>query len=121
MTNAATDRPRVVKDAKGKRPSFYETPGLDQAMSMILVLANEMAVLRDRIDSIERVSARHGIDLAAEIETLVLDQEALEAREAWRQDFLERLYYLARKDAREAAEKDTAERFNAVIEEISRT
>jgi hypothetical protein len=112
-------RPHVVRDAKGKRPQFYYTPGLDQAMSMILVLANELSVLHDRLDSAERVFKAKGSDLAAEIEALVLDQEALEAREAWRQGFLERLYYLARKDASEAAAAESAEKYNATIEDIA--
>lgn len=114
-----TDRPHVVKDARGKRPAFYEAPGMDQAMSMIMVLANEISVLHDRLDSTERVAKAQGMDLTAGIETLVLDQDALEAREAWRQDFLERLFYLMRKDAREAAEADTAQRYAETIAEIA--
>lgn len=118
MTSTA-NRPHVVKDAKGKRPQFYDAPGMDQAMSMILVLANEISVLHDRLDSVERYAKTTGLDLAAGVETLVLDQEALEAREAWRQDFLDRIFYLMRKEAREAAEADTKERFNRTIEEIA--
>ncbi len=112
-------RPHVVKDAKGKRPQFYETSGLDQAMSMILVLANELSVLHDRLDSAERAAKARGLDLAAEIEALQLDQQALEAREAWRQDFLGRLYYLARKDAHEAAAADSADKYRQTIEDIA--
>ncbi|MGZ5925303.1 MAG: hypothetical protein ACXWLJ_01400 [Rhizomicrobium sp.] len=119
MTASNTgDRPHVQRDARGKRPQFYPTPGLDQAMSMILVLANEIAVLHDRLDSAERVLKAKGLEVALEIETLTLDQEALEAREAWRQDFLQRLYYLARKEASEAAAGDTPETFSATIDEI---
>jgi hypothetical protein len=112
-------RPHVQRDARGKRPQFYETPGLDQAMSMILVLANEFSVLHDRLDSAERVLKSRGIDMALEIEALVLDQKALEAREAWRQDFLQRLYYLARKEAHEAVNAETPEQFRATIDEIA--
>ncbi|NIJ09469.1 hypothetical protein FHS31_003101 [Sphingomonas vulcanisoli] len=120
MSDAATnERPHVVKDAKGKRPAFYEAPGLDQAMSMIMVLANEMAVLHDRLDSAERVMAANGVDLAAGIEALKLDQPALEQREAWRQDFLDRLFYLMRKDAAEAARAETAAGYHQVIEDIA--
>lgn len=118
MTTTA-ERPHVVKDAKGKRPQFYDAAGLDQAISMVMVLANEVSVLHDRIDSIERVAKAQGIDLAAGIETLVLDQTALEAREAWRQDFLERLFYLMRKEAAEATQADTKERFDRTIAEIA--
>jgi hypothetical protein len=113
------ERPHVVKDAKGKRPQFYDTAGMDQVMSMLLVLANEVSVLHDRIDSMERVSKAHGLDMAAEIEALTLDQPALEAREAWRQNFLERLYYLLRKEAKETAENDSAEKYTATIDDIA--
>lgn len=120
MSDAGTaQRPHVVKDAKGKRPVFYDAPGLDQAMSMIMVLANEMAVLHDRFDSAERVMAANGVDLAGGIESLTLDQAALEAREAWRQDFLDRLFYLMRKDASEAARAETAAGYRQTIEDIA--
>ena len=119
VETASTERPHVVKDAKGKRPGFYEAPGLDQAMSMIMVLANEMAVLHDRMESAERVMAANGVDLAAGIEALVLDQAALETREAWRQDFLDRLFYLMRKDAAEAARAETAAGYRQTIEDIA--
>lgn len=112
-------RPHVIRDARGKRPSFYPTEGLDHAMSMIMVLANELSVLHDRLDSAERVAKAQGLDLAAGIEALELDQTALEAREAWRQDFLARLFYLARKDATEAAEMETEEGFRQAVEEIA--
>lgn len=112
-------RPHVVKDAKGKRPQFYDTPGVDQAMSMIMVLANELSVLRDRLDSAERVAKAGGLDLAGGIEILVLDQEALEAREARRQDFLQRLFYLSRKEAAEAARAESEGSYRKTIEEIA--
>lgn len=109
----------MLRDARGKRPAFYDVPGMDQMMSMILVLAGEMSVLADRIDSIERVAAGHGIDLAAGIATLTLDQVALEAREARRQAMLGRLFYLMRKEAAEATARDTSEGYTAIIEEIA--
>lgn len=119
-TQTTAERPHVIKDAKGKRPQFYDAPGMDQAMSMIMVLANELSVVRDRLDLIERASAKRGVDLAADIETLELDQAALEEREQRRQDFLGRLFYLLRKDATEAAQADTSERFRSVIDEIAK-
>ena len=113
------ERPHVIRHARGKRPQFYDTPGLDQAMSMILVLANELSVMRDRLDSAERVAKASGLDLAAGIETLVLDQAALEEREERRQEFLRRLYYVQLKDAEEAAAQETDSAFRATIAEIA--
>lgn len=119
MMTPQQDRPHVIKDAKGKRPQFFPTEGVDQLLSMVMVLANEVAVLHDRIDAGERVAKQHGIDLAAGIEALTLDPAALEAREAWRQDFLDRLFYLARKEASEAAAAETEEGFRATIADIA--
>ncbi|MBC2669882.1 hypothetical protein ACFOON_00095 [Novosphingobium piscinae] len=120
MTHPApSDRPHVFRHARGKRPEFYETEGLDQAMSMIMVLASELCVVRDRLDSAERVAKAHGIDLAAGIETLVFDQAALEEREARRQEFMRRLFYVQLKDADEAAQAQTAEGYTRTIAEIA--
>jgi chemotaxis regulatin CheY-phosphate phosphatase CheZ len=65
------------------------------------------------------VLSANGIDLAAGIEALTLDQAAFEAREAWRQDFLDRLFYLMRKDAAAAARAETSASYRQAIEEIA--
>ena len=110
----------MERNAKGKRPLFYEAPGMDQAMSMILVLANEMMVVRDRLDTVERIAEAKGIMLEAEIEAFEPDQALLEVREARRQDFLARLYYLARKQAAELQAGDSAERYVNELDAIAK-
>jgi hypothetical protein len=119
MNTTETNTPRPQRYARGKRPHFYTTPGMDEAMSMVIVLAQELSVLRDRVDAIERVSAQRGIDLAREIENLVLDQPALDARELQRQQLFERLYYVVRKEAHELAEADSKQRYDQVIDETA--
>lgn len=111
---------KVIRDARGKRPQFYDAPGLDQAMSMIMVLANEFCVMRDRLDTVERVAAAKGLLVEAEVEAFQPDQAVLEAREARRQDFLARLFYLARKDAAEQAGDDSAERYAHTLADIAK-
>ena len=110
----------MIRDAKGKRPRFYESPVFDQMISMIMVLASEVSVLADHIDSIERVAAANGLDLAAGISVLQLESSALEAREMRRQALLQRLFYVMRKDAGEAAAKETGESYYALLDEIAK-
>lgn len=110
---------RLERNSRGKRPQFYETPGLDEAMAMIMVLANELSVVRDRLDTVEKVAATKGVMLDAEIEAYEPDQAVLEARELRRQDFLARLFYLARKDAAEQASGDTADRYARALDDIA--
>jgi hypothetical protein len=114
-----TDLAPMLRSAKGKRPGFYETPVLDQMMSMIMVLAGEVSVLGDQIDLMQRAAATTGLDLAGAMRGLTLDQTALEEREARRQALLERLFYLMRKEAAEAEAAETAEGYSGVIAEIA--
>jgi hypothetical protein len=107
------------RDSRGKRPAFYDHPALDQMMSMIMVLTSEMSVLTDHVDSLERVLAASGIDVAGGMADLKLDQDALEAREAGRQRLLERIFYLMRKEATEARAGETAPGYMQVIDEIA--
>lgn len=108
---------QLSRNARGKRPHFFPTDGLDQAMSMILVLAEELCVVRDRLDTVEHVARDGG--LADAIEAYQPDEAALQAREARRQAFLAKLYYLARKEAAELSGEDTPERFTATITDIA--
>jgi hypothetical protein len=110
---------QLERNAKGKRPLFYDTPGMDEAMSMIMVLANELMVVRDRLDTVEKVAAAKGVMLDAEIEAFEPDQAVLEERELRRQDFLARLFYLARKQAAELGSGDSAERYKKALEDIA--
>jgi len=119
MSDATNNQPKLSHDARGKRPTFYETSGVDQLMSMVMVLASELTVLRDRLDAQERVAKLHGIDLAAGIDTLQLDEVALQERERWRQSFLDRLFYMARKESAEAAMGDSQKAFNSTIADIA--
>jgi hypothetical protein len=112
---------RLKRTVRGRRPDFYPAQGMDQAMSMIMVLAQEFAVLRERVDTIERVAAGKGVFLAEDIEAFVPDQAVLEGRELWRQEFFERLFYLLHQQAAEAAGGDTAERFEETLAKIATT
>ncbi|MEM9532608.1 MAG: hypothetical protein AAGA23_16950 [Pseudomonadota bacterium] len=104
---------------RGARPQFFEDPGLDEAMSMILVLASELSVLRDRLDTYERLSADGKAPSQADVERYQPDEETLNAREAARQDLFERLYFVARKRAQEIAEQDHGQRYREVLDDAA--
>jgi hypothetical protein len=110
----------MKREAKGSRPSFYEDPALDQMMSMIMVLTGEVSVIADELDATHRVLKAHGIDAASEIAAFEFDAEALEAREARRQQMLKRLFYLVRKEAVEAAGSETRESYLSTLESIAK-
>jgi hypothetical protein len=107
------------RDSRGKRPTFYETPGMDQVMSMLTVLASEVSVLADHIDGLERVAAQHGLDLKGGLASLELGEDALTEREERRQALFGRLFYLLRKEAAEAASGDNQARYEETLRVIA--
>jgi hypothetical protein len=58
-------------DAAGKRPAFFEEPGMDQVVSMVLELAAELWVVRERVFVLESVLGQHGIAAREAIEAYV--------------------------------------------------
>jgi hypothetical protein len=56
-------------EASGRRPAFFETPGMDQLLSMILELAAEISVVRERVFILEAVLNQRGLAAADAIES----------------------------------------------------
>ncbi|MEM8981451.1 MAG: hypothetical protein AAGC71_00400 [Pseudomonadota bacterium] len=110
----------VARYAKGRRPGFYADPAMDEAMSMIMVLASELSVLRDRLDTVEQVFATKTSITRDDIENYAPDEDVLARRESERQDFLKRLFFVANKRAAELAGNDTPERYAEVLETTAR-
>ena len=107
------------KIIKGKRPTIYQTPGVDYLMHMVTVLSQELSATRDRLDTLERVAAEKSLFSADDIEAFIPDQEALEQRETRRQKFLSNLFSIMEQEAAEISSGDTEDRFKKVINELA--
>jgi hypothetical protein len=71
---------RSGKRAKGKRPEFFDDPAVDRLLSMVLALTSEVSVLRERLDTVERLLEANGSLRRADIEAYVPDRAAGEQR-----------------------------------------
>ena len=84
---------KLPRNAKGDRPTFFRNePAADRLLTMVIGLAGELAVVRERLDTIERLNAEKGVFTAADIESYAPPLDVQEQREQWRQDFLDRLF-----------------------------
>jgi hypothetical protein len=45
----------MAKTAKGKRPVYFEDPQVDKLLAMVIALTGEVSVLRERLDTLERL------------------------------------------------------------------
>ena len=109
----------VTKTVRGKRPKIYDHQGLDHLMAMTTALVQEVAVLRDRIDLVERVAESKGIIIQDEIESFALQQEDLEARELWRTKYLSRIYAIFEQEAAELAAQETSAKYQETLDHIA--
>jgi len=83
---------QIPRSAKGPSPHFFPgEPAAEQLLSMVLAIAAELSIIRERLDTAEQVAAGRGLDLRAEIERYQPTLADRERREAWRVQFLQHL------------------------------
>jgi hypothetical protein len=109
----------VKRTVKGRRPQFFEDPAIDQLHGMVMAMATEMAVLYERIDTMERVAAEKGVMLREELAQHRPDAAAQQEREAWRQRFLERLFYLYREDLDDRLGQENEAQYQRFLKDVS--
>ncbi len=81
----------MVKKAKGKRPVYFDDPQLDKLLGIVLALAGEVSVLRERLDTLERLAQAKSLFSIEDIETYQPDDRVAKEREQWRADYIARV------------------------------
>ncbi len=108
---------RLQRKARGERPYFFDDPSVDKLVAMIMGLAGETAVMRDRLDTIERLLETKGLLKRGEIESYQPGPAVIEQRAAWRENYLSEILRIVESELEGAASGDTApyeEAINAV-------
>lgn len=93
MTDHAPIDPiiRAGRRAKGKRPAYFDEPATDRILSIVMALAGEVAVNRERLDTIERLLDTNGTISRADIEAFVPDAQAGYDRGLLHREFVARI------------------------------
>jgi hypothetical protein len=89
--------------ARGKRPWFYESREAERVMNITMALAQEVAVMRARMDTTERLLEARGLLSRAEIEAYEPSKAEAAERGAWTQEFIARILRIVQQE-NEAAE-----------------
>jgi len=63
------------KRAKGKRPEYFDDPAIDRLLSITMALVGEVSVMRQRMDTIERLLDTKGFVRRDDIERFEPDAE----------------------------------------------
>ncbi len=113
---------RLKRKAKGERPIFFSDPAVDKVIAMVMGLAGEVAVMRDRQDTVERLLETRGLLKRAEIENYLPPAQVMQDRAAWRETFLGEVLRIVASELEGAASGDTAPydaAIAAVVEDIT--
>ncbi|MEO0981030.1 MAG: hypothetical protein AAFX03_00090 [Pseudomonadota bacterium] len=106
--------------AKGKRPWFLENPDVERLMNITLAMAQELAVTRERLDTIERLLERGEPVSKAAIEAYEPTKAEADERGAWMQEYLARIFRILQQD-REAIERAAEASSEEVADELATT
>ena len=114
MTDAIDYIARAGTKAKGKRPAYFEDPAIDRTLSIVMAIAGEVSVLRERLDTVERLLDAKGTISRADIETYVPDRASGAERALLTKDYIARILRGVQQDKEALAESGPS------VEELSR-
>jgi hypothetical protein len=92
---------RSSEKPAGKRPYFLD-PDSERVLSVTMALAQELAVARQRIDTLERILQAKGLVSRSEIETFTPSSEDYAERALWSQEFINRILRMVQQEGEAA-------------------
>ena len=49
------DPPKALRTAKAKKPQYFSDPAIDKLLSIVISMAGELSVTRERLDTVQRL------------------------------------------------------------------
>ena len=83
---------------KGKRPYFFDCKESERVMAITMAVAQELSVMRSRLDTVERLLEDSGTFTRADIENFVPGEQEAAERGAWTQEYLARILRVVQQD-----------------------
>jgi hypothetical protein len=86
------DLERLINAAsRGERPHFFDSPDIDRLLAIVWAMAGELAVTRERLDTVERLLAERSVLPREAIDAYRPDDAAAQERGEWHMAYIARL------------------------------
>ena len=105
---------RAGARATGKRPQYFDDPAIDRLLSIVMALAGEVAVVKERLDTVERLLDARGTISRADIEAFAPDRDAGHQRGLMHREFAARILRGVQQDM------ESLKTHESSVEEVSR-
>jgi hypothetical protein len=109
--------PSLPRGAKGESPRYFDDPEVGKVLSMVVALAGEMAVMRDRLDTVERLLDTGQPVTREALARFAPDESVRNERDAWRQQFLSIVFRVLHEE-RERVARDPTPGYDAVVQSV---
>jgi hypothetical protein len=77
---------------KGKRPYFFNDPAVERVLNITMAIGMELAVARERVDTLERLLEEKGILSREEISSYTPTSKEIETqRQQWHSEYISRI------------------------------
>lgn len=92
---------------KGKRPYFFDDPAVERVLNITMAVAGELAVARERVDTLERLLEAKGILTREEIENYTpTSPEIEEQRQLWHSEYISRVFRIVQQEMEQLKNPD---------------
>lgn len=109
---------KVPRTIRGKRPAFHDQGAIDRLIAMNLALVSEVSVLKDRLDTVERLGQVHGWLKAGAIDAYRPPLEVIQAREHGREGLVQRVFHIMREEIEGLERDETSDGYWATVRDI---
>ncbi len=109
-----------IRTAKGRRPYFFDDPNIDKLLAMIMALAGEVSVIRERIDTHERLAQKKKWASHQAIEDYKPDDVTEAFRAQWRADYIARILRIVQVELDQITRGESEKDYDKIVEEVSK-
>jgi hypothetical protein len=117
--DAVNDILMAGNKSKGGRPYFLDDPAVERVLNISMAVAAEVAVLHERMDTIERLLEVKGVLTKKEIEEYVPDDQAAEERQTWHARFTARILRIVQQEVEAVAHPENNVPMRTIADEIN--
>jgi hypothetical protein len=117
---AAQQPIKRIRTAKGRRPYFFDDPNIDKLLAMIMALTGEVSVIRERLDTHERLAEKKLTPTSKNIEAYKPTEAVDQWRVQWRAEYIARILRIVTDELERIKMQESDKDYDKIVEEVSK-
>lgn len=109
-----------IRTAKGRRPYFFDDPNIDKLLAMIMALTGEVSVIRERLDTHERLAEKKQAPTSKNIEAYKPSEFVDQWRVQWRAEYIARILRIVTDELERIKMQEKDDDYDKIVDEVSK-